>query len=104
MESQVWPRTVDRLRGVDPAVVAIDGLAGSGKTMLTAGLAQIDVGRPVSIIQADCLVPPQTRDWRLWTAREGYGNYLDHARLGGEILIPLSEGRSVQYRPFNWTH
>ena len=72
---------------------------------LTHGLTlQIDVGRPASIIQADHLVSPETRDWRSWTAREGYENYLDHARLESELLIPLSEGRSVQYRTFDGAH
>lgn len=78
-----------------PLFVAIDGRCASGKTTLAAILSeQLDC----NVIHMDdfFLRPEQRTPERLSTP----GENIDHERFLEEVLIPLSKGLPVKYRPF----
>jgi uridine kinase len=83
-----------------PVLVGIDGLGGAGKTTLADSIAE---ARPdVQVIHGDDFYGPEERDWRSWTARQGYQRYFDHERLSAELLEPLRHGRPARFRRYDW--
>ena len=89
--------------GKDKILVAIDGRCASGKTTLAGKLAE----RCESVLQVDhvhvihmddfFLRPEQRTRERL---SEPGGN-VDRERVLEEVLIPIAEGRSCTFRPFD---
>lgn len=80
-----------------PAVVAVDGRCGSGKTSL-ARLADAVSGCCNVVHMDDFYLPPDRRgvDWQ-----EVPGGNMDLARLRDEVLLPLRRGEAAVYRPFD---
>ena len=79
-----------------PIIVAIDGRCASGKTTLAKAITeQMDC----NVIHMDdfFLRPEQRTANRLSTP----GENIDHERFLEEVLIPLSKGLPVTYRPFD---
>lgn len=83
-------------RRAAPAVVAIDGRCGSGKTSLAALIQRLF---PCSVVHMDDFyLPPDLRSEN-WLETPG-GN-MDFARLLREVLIPAEAGEPIRYRPFD---
>ena len=79
-----------------PSFLAIDGRCGSGKTRLASWMqAMFGCG----VIHMDDFYLPMDKRGRNW--REIPGGNLDFARLRNEVLVPLSAGNVVCYRPFD---
>jgi uridine kinase len=82
----------ERIRQLKPAagataVVAIDGPAGSGKTMLARQLSQ-RLDAPV--VHMDDLYP-------------GWDGLAEAAvRIAQQVLVPLADGRPVRYQRYDW--
>lgn len=85
------PRPVGR-----PLIAAIDGRCAAGKTTL-AGQLQAHTGCAVVHMDDFFLRPEQRSQARL--AQPG-GN-TDHERILAEVLLPLRQGRTAVYRPFD---
>ena len=77
------------------AIVAIDGRCASGKTTLAGQIGSL-LGLPVVHMDHFFLRPEQRTEKRY--AQPG-GN-IDYERFRAEVLEPLSEGRTVLYRPY----
>lgn len=87
---------IDRAMGNVPAVrVAIDGPCASGKSTLAAALSEI-YGCPVIHMDDFFLRPEQRSPERLALP----GENVDHERFSEQVLVPLLNGRPVQYRPW----
>ena len=83
-----------------PVLIGIDGLGGAGKTSLADGIAE---ARPdVQVVHGDDFYGPEQRDWRSWTAQQGYERYFDHERLSAHLLEPLRQGRTGTFRRYDW--
>jgi uridine kinase len=79
-----------------PAVVAIDGRCGSGKTALAARIAQLF---PCNVLHLDDFyLPPDRRppDWETIPA-----GHMDLERFLEEALLPACAGQSISYRPYH---
>ena len=91
---------VDRLvRSGRPAIVAIDGRCGSGKTTLAALLARLF---PCNVFHADDFYLPfaaRRPDWRTTPL----GN-MDLGRLRREVLEPARLGKEIAYRAYDCPH
>ena len=81
--------------GKHPLLVAIDGRCASGKTTLAGELSAV-LGCPVVHMDDFFLRPEQRTPERL---AEPGGN-LDRERFLEEVLLPLTAGKRVSYRPF----
>lgn len=79
-----------------PVIIAIDGRCGSGKTTLAHSLAE-HFGCPVVQMDDFFLRPEQRTEQRLAKA----GENIDHERFLSEVLIPLREGKSARFCPFD---
>lgn len=79
-----------------PAVVAIDGRCGSGKTTLAALLAGLF---PCRVFHVDDYYLPLERRLPNW--REIPAGNMDFGRFLQEVLIPAKAGAAVDYRPFD---
>jgi uridine kinase len=83
--------------------VAIDGVDGSGKSILAAELAAAlsEAGRPVIQVSADDWHQQRAqRHARGRTSPEGFWlDSYDYPRLRAEVLEPLGPGGSREYRP-----
>lgn len=82
-------------RGVRP-IVAIDGMAASGKTTLARRLSR-DLPGCAVVSMDDFFLPPERR------TREERDRLLANAdveRFDAEVLLPLSRGLEAVYRPF----
>lgn len=77
-------------------IIAIDGRCASGKTTLAAMLGET-CGCPVIHMDHFFLRPEQRTAERL---REPGGN-VDRERFLDEVLIPLKQGTSCSYRPYD---
>lgn len=86
----------DRLAQGGRLIVAIDGRCGGGKTTL-ATLLQNRFGG--SVIHADDFFPRPHQRTAQRLAEPG-GN-MDRERLMEEVLLPLSRGEAIAYRPFD---
>ena len=79
-----------------PALLAIDGRCGSGKTYLAALLAELF---PCRVLHTDDFyLPPEQRptDWQQRPA-----GHMDLGRLQQEILQPAQSGQTIVYRPYD---
>lgn len=76
-------------------IVAIDGRCASGKTTL-AGKLQAHYGCNLIHMDEFFLRPEQRTPQRFQTP----GENVDHERFLEEVLMPLSRGEHVSYRPF----
>ena len=81
-------------------LMGIDGLGAAGKSTLAEALV---MERPdATVVHGDDFYGPEERDWRSWTAREGYQRYFDHRRLESQLLRPLRAGRVARFRRYDW--
>lgn len=88
----IWPLA----RGGRPAVVAIDGRCGSGKTSLAALIAALF---PCNVFHMDdFFLPPALRTPERLSQP---GGNVDRERMLAEVLLPLSRGEDVTFRPFD---
>jgi len=53
-----------------PVLACIDGPSASGKSTLAAAVAR--AAEQVTLVHGDDFYGPEQRDWRSWTAEEGY--------------------------------
>lgn len=80
----------------EPAVVAVDGCCGSGKT----GFAKLVQSLfPCNVIHMDDFYLPQKKRPANWMETPG-GN-MDLKRILREVLIPAGTGDPIYYRPFD---
>lgn len=79
-----------------PALVAIDGRCGSGKTWLAGRLAE---RWPCQVVHMDDFYLPPDRRASDWTEKPA-GN-MDLERLRTEVLAPARAGTLRAYRPFD---
>lgn len=79
-----------------PFLVAIDGRSASGKSTLSLAI-QERIGCPVIQMDQFFLRPEQ----RVPSRYEMPGGNVDHERFLTEVLLPLQDGLSFSYRPFN---
>ena len=87
---------IDKRLKNGPLVIAIEGGSASGKTTLAEMLSDI-YGASV-IHMDDFFLPPEKRTpERLSTV----GGNIDSERFYDEVIIPLSKGEAVSYRPFD---
>ncbi len=86
---------LEKLTG-GPAVVAIDGRCGSGKTALAELIGSLF---PCQTVHTDDFYLPFDRRRNDW--REGIAGNMDLSRLREEVLLPLRAGRAVRYRPYS---
>ena len=79
-----------------PALVAIEGGSASGKTTLSQLLREV---YDCNVFHMDdfFLRPEQRTEERFAQA----GGNIDHERFLAEVLLPLSQGKTVQYRAFD---
>jgi uridine kinase len=81
-------------------LMGIDGLGAAGKSTLAEALV---MERPdATVVHGDDFYGPEERDWRSWTAREGYQRYFDHRRLESQLLRPLRAGRVARFQRYDW--
>lgn len=81
--------------GAAPAILAIDGRCGSGKTALGRWLAeQLDC----PLVHMDDFYLPPARRRPDWTRHPGAN--MDFARLRQEVLAPLLAGQAAVYRAY----
>lgn len=82
-------------------LVAIDGLAGSGKTTLAGELIAADPG--LRLLHADELQQPQAEgEWDTWTPQQAAANFVLEAPLR-DLLATLAAGRPAEYRAYDWS-
>jgi len=79
-----------------PAIAALDGRCGSGKTSLAALLQE---HFPCRVVHMDDFYLPLDRRDSGWM--ETAGGNMDFARLLSEILLPARRGGPLVYRPYN---
>ncbi len=79
-----------------PVVLAIDGRCGSGKSLLAKYLAE--VFRSSLFHMDDFFLPPQLRTQERFSQP---GGNVDYERFLEEVLLPLSKGHEVIFRPFD---
>lgn len=94
--SNMVHQILDRIHRLDaPMIIAIDGRCGSGKTTLARALQE---QLHCNVIPMDdfFLRPHQRTAQRLATP----GENIDWERFSQEVLLPLSMGEAVSYRPF----
>ena len=87
---------IESLADRERVIIAIDGGSASGKTTLAGFLAE---RYSCSVFHMDdfFLRPNQRTPQRLAEA----GGNVDRERFLAEVLLPLSEGRTVRYRPYD---
>ena len=87
---------IDERLAKGQTIVAIDGRCASGKSTLAAHLAKI---YDCNVFHTDdfFLQPKQRTAQRLAIA----GENIDHERFKDEVLVPLSEGKTIHYRRYN---
>jgi hypothetical protein len=89
------PSLAARLAALAPScgptrLLAVDGYAGSGKTTFAARLAEaLGGGTGVPVVHLDDLATHE--EFFSWTGR-----------LRAEVLAPLTEGRPVRHRVYDW--
>lgn len=94
--SSVLLATEQLLNSKKPALLAIDGRCGSGKTYLAALLAELF---PCRVLHTDNFyLPPAQRpaDWQQRPA-----GHMDLLRLQQEILQPAQSGQLITYQPYD---
>ncbi len=103
-----WDRLVDVVRALPgPALIAVDGVDGSGKTTFAAGLAAAlqDAGRPALVVHEDDYLAPRAVRYRLGRhSPEGFlQDSYDLVALTRYVLDPLAPGgdRRIRRRFFD---
>ena len=87
---------VTRIKALNkPAIIAIDGRCGSGKTTLASTLEK-ELSCNVVHMDDFFLRPEQRNEKRL----EEPGGNIDYERFLKEILYPLNQGTTCYYRPY----
>lgn len=82
------------------ALVALDGLGGSGKSSLAAALVEV---RGAVVVHGDDFYRPMDPEERAaLDPVQGYHRYFDWQRLREEVLAPLTAGREAAYRRYDW--
>lgn len=82
-------------------LVAIDGLAGSGKTTVANELVVLDPA--LRILHADELQRPQREgEWDTWTPQQGAVNFVLEAPLM-DLLSALAAGQEAEYHAYDWS-
>jgi len=89
-------RIRDILAAKERALIAIDGMAASGKTTLAAALAE-DFPMSAVVHMDDFTIPFEDRSPGYF---DGQLSNADIARFDREVLSPLLEGRPAVYRPY----
>ena len=88
--------TIDRkLREKKTLIVAIDGRCASGKTTLAQKLQDHYICNVVHM--DEFFLRPEQRTPQRFAAA---GENVDHERFLAQVLLPLSRGETVTYRPF----
>ncbi len=83
-------------------LVAIDGLAASGKSYLTDELVRRNP--KWQVIRLDELqLPTPSQEWECWTDEECSQRFVDTKHLKS-LLTGLRQGRLVDFRPYDWTN
>jgi uridine kinase len=82
--------------GRRPEIFALDGRCGSGKSFLANVLKEIF---GCSVFHMDDFYLPPERRGKEWMSQPG-GN-IDRGRFLKEVLEPLSNGETIQYRPYS---
>ena len=82
--------------GKGPAVLALDGRCGSGKSLLASLLKDVF---GCSVFHMDDFYLPRGRRAKDWMSQPG-GN-IDRERFLQEVLAPLRRGETVVYRPYS---
>lgn len=54
------------------------------------------------MVHGDEFYGPEERDWRTWTAEQGYEHYFDHRRLEEQVLKPLVASRQARFQRYDW--
>lgn len=94
-------RRIQRLaRTMSPAVVALDGRSGTGKSTLAEWMAGQLGG--IRVDQDDFYAGGDIDEWRRLTSREKADRVIDWRRVRDEVLLPLREGQGASWRPFDW--
>jgi uridine kinase len=84
-----------------PALLAIDGHSGAGKSSLAGALQG---ARPDAVVvHTDDFYRPLDPQYRAsLDAAGGYAEYYDWQRLEAQVLRPLSRGGPARYRKYDW--
>lgn len=93
---EVFARAGALMQRKTPALVAIDGRCGSGKTYL-AGLLRERFS--CNVFHMDDFYLPLSCRAENW--REQTGGNMDFDRFLAEVLLPAEAGRAVAYRPYD---
>lgn len=96
-------RVLERVRALrdraTPALLAIDGLAGAGKsTLADALLAHLD---DVSVVRLDNFYRPAGGEVEL-APEQRLDCYFDWQRLRDQALTPLARGEVARFEPLDW--
>ncbi len=80
-------------------VIAIDGLAGSGKSTVAKELQS--VYPEAQIVEMDSFFLPLARRTPFYQKKQVYLEY-DYGRLLSQVLIPFQKGLEASYLKYNW--
>ncbi len=93
---RLLPVMEEKMAGRERFLLAIDGRCGSGKTTLAAALAEVFSCRVIHMDEF-FLRPHQRTAQRLSQP----GGNVDYERFLREVLLPLSRGEDLSYRPYD---
>jgi uridine kinase len=83
-----------------PLIIALDGRSGTGKSTFAKNMAE-KLG--AAIIDGDDFYTGGTlTEWAKRNPQEKAELVIDWKRIRNEALIPLKEGRTASWHPFNW--
>lgn len=104
-EFQEWIKLVELIKLISSTkrttLVAIDGLAGAGKSTLTYRLVQ--ELKDTEIVNADDFYRPLPNIvGKELTPKELYDSYMDWYRLLHQVLVPLKMESTTTYRRYDW--
>lgn len=83
-----------------PIIVAVDGCSGTGKSTLSAWIAE-RVGATV-VDQDDFYAGSDINDWRRMSPQDKADCVIDWRRVRTEVLLPLRAGMQARWHPFDW--
>ncbi|MFJ6852974.1 AAA family ATPase [Streptomyces sp. NPDC091271] len=82
------------------ALVALDGMGGSGKSTMAEALAEL---HGAVVVHGDDFYHPMNAEERArLNPVQGYHRYFDWQRFRDEVLAPLAAGRDAAYRRYDW--
>ena len=94
-------RIRERAKATAPVVVAVDGRSGTGKSTLSAWIAE-RVGATL-VDQDDFYSGGNIDDWRRLSPPDKADRVIDWRRVRAEVLLPLRAGMQASWYPFDWT-